>query len=451
MPHAVRWLALLTCLPLLPGCGEEDFPEGVMELTSGLETDPWDGVARTEVSRVSSDGTVTELIEAPGVVESFKLGKSGVGSYRIEGFDADGDLRVSGASMPMAAAGLAARTIPLLVGTAGEFARPTLLEHVPGASPRLAPFGDRWVLVVGAGAADDGRVETDLFDVGFWRALSDPPRLPCPGDPCRVESLSVTQDNYAILIGPGGAKWFDLELQGFDDLVLPEGTSPEELSGGDVIQRPDGGAYLVAGTRKGEPSAAVLEIEPDGFLVRRDMLVPRQGAAAAWVDGRGLVVIGGSESGAGVELLPDGASAFVSLPFPSDPTYGAALAVHDSSRIERLGGISLADGLHQPSVMYELGCGSDCEATPSGDALELEAVQAHVLPETDSTIFIGTDSFGISRCYSHTPEGLLELPALRDERRWASAIVLATGQLGVFGGVDSEDSAVVSVETLLQL
>ena len=108
-----------------------------------------------------------------------------------------------------------------------------------------------------------------------------------------------------------------------------------ESNGGRSIVASDGSVYVVGATRGDPPTAAVVHVAADGVLTSATLSAARRGAAAAWVEGRGLVVVAGNASAAGVELLADGAKAFVPLAFTADATVGAAVVALDGSRADQ--------------------------------------------------------------------------------------------------------------------
>ncbi len=79
--------------------------------------------------------------------------------------------------------------------------------------------------------------------------------------------------------------------------TLPPGmTNWSDVAGGRTINASTGAVYVVGPTRNTSVSSYVLELGTDGNMNARTLSVPRQAAAATYVQGQGLLVVGGGNA-----------------------------------------------------------------------------------------------------------------------------------------------------------
>jgi hypothetical protein len=439
----VAWLALATL-----GCGSEELaPPGRLALTVGQEPDTWSrspAPVTVEVERIREDGTREHLETLAAPAEHVSLGRGRVGSYEVRGLDDSAAARVFGRSLLIEPDGFAGATLPLFVGRSGSFARPPgALLHPPGAGFKAAVLARRYALV--AGSTPDGFVQTDGYDLGVWAPLASSPRLSCPADPCRFLSLAIVAETLALGVGDSWGIWFDLISQESGDAPLPTGLAGyADVAGGATLMAPDGSAYIVGATRADDPTAAVLEIAADGTLTALSLTSARAGAAAVWVVGRGLVVAGGSDTGAGIELLAEGSGAFVPLSYPADATAGAALVPIDSASALRVGGRNAAGGAAETAFLA-LGCGSACAAEPRGAPVALDEASGFSF-DGGLGLVVGRASGGETAAFRIDGEGAAEPVPLREPRTGATALRLPTSHVAVVGGVLGDGSPATSIE-----
>lgn len=431
-------------------CGEELLDPGRAKLDPGHEPDPWTeapAATRGLVEKEASDGTRTVVLEAPAPIDSFSLGEGGVGRFVVTGFAEDDTPVVRARSLLLSPAGLASTSLPLFVSRTARFARPPgELITDQGERPAAAVVGGRYLLTAGGQAGD--RVALDGYDLGAWRPLAPQPSLGCPSPPCRVSSLAVVADSAALAIGDGWAIWFDLAEGTSGDVALPDGLgSWADVAGGTTIEAPSGEAYVVGGTRSGTASHSVVKLAADGAVTALSLVADRAGAAATWIDGRGLVVVGGGDTvAAGAELLPDGAKAFTTLPYPPDATTGAALLARDGSHLVRLGGRDASGPA--PSVELNLACGANCQPSPAFAPVSLDRARAFRLG-TDRALVLGDDDGGnVAAVVVDAADS--EPRALRDPRRAATFVALPTGHVGVVGGRTPDGSPARTLELYLE-
>ena len=452
MPSGVKRWPLLVGLgcAALSGCSAESLPEGELALTSGQESDVWSlepAVERVEVTKILSDGRRQPRSELSAPVTRLSLGRADPGAFELRGFAGDGSLAVGGRTLPLDPAGLAGLELPLCISRANHFARPP--GQLASAQPERPPavvIGGRHLLLLGGRRGD--LVEPAGYDLGLWKPHPAAAAIGCPAPPCRFESVALAPPSRVLAIAADWAIWFDADALTSGTVPLPAGlASFAEVSGGRTVVAPSGEAYVVGGSRaQGEPTTAVLELRPDGSVVARHLAVARRGAAAGWIPGRGLVVVGGSAEGAGAELLPEGAEAFTPLPYAPDETTGAALAPDGTARALRLGGRQ-PDGAFAASVVVDLGCGAECALTEAGAPVEFGSAQAFAAGE--QLVVVGDDADGQTRALRWAPASVEPL-LLREARLGATALTLPTGHVAIAGGTSPDGQSVGSIELLFQ-
>lgn len=415
-----------------------------MWLTSGHEPDPWSASpapVRALVQKESAAGELRELASPTPPVTGFSLGRGGAGRFVVTGFDAADVPRVRARSLLLEPAGFAGGSLPLFVSRTGSFARPPgELPSELGTAPVATVVAARHLLLARGSAAG---LALDGYDLAAWQPVEPPPALDCGAASCEPRSLGVVQGSLVLAVGDGWGFWFDPIVGDSGKVDPPDGLSSfAEVAGGAAVPAPDGSVFIVGGTRAGAPSASVLVIAADGALSHLALASPRKGAAATWVEGRGLVVVGGGDaSAAGAELLADGAKAFTPLPQPPDPTEGAAIVALDSSRLLRLGG--RLSGGPAPSVELSLGCAASCQPKPAGDALALSPAWA--FPRASGVLVVGSDEAGETRVLRFEG-GKAAGVELREPRSGATPALLPTGHVGLAGGVLAGGGAARTLE-----
>ncbi|MEB2324717.1 MAG: hypothetical protein OZ921_19535 [Sorangiineae bacterium] len=434
---------------LLLACSPEDITPGALALTLGHETDTWSltpAPVRVELRKLLADGTRVELGRAPAPIARVSLGEGADGVFEVAGLDADDARRVTGRSVALSPAGLAGMVLPLFVGRADRFSRPPgELSSARGERPRVAVVGGRHFLV--AEAAADGGITLDGYDFGVFAPHRAYPPLTCPSEPCAPRSLAVVDATLAVVIGDDFGLTLDTASGATSSFAPPDGlASCAELAGARAVERGDGSACLVGATRDAPPSSAVLCVSADGEPTVLRLATPRAGAAATWLAGRGLVVAGGSASGPGAELLADGATAFASLPFPPDPTRGAALAPLDADSALRLGGRDDA-GEPAPTVRLALGCANDCQAEAASPDLALDRAEAFGF-DGGVIIVVGDGPDGLSAAFRRDDASATPLP-LREPRRGATASRTPTGAVALVGGAHPDGTPATTLELVL--
>jgi hypothetical protein len=447
----MRKLACLALLTWLTACADDPLPPGRILLTSGHEASVWSqspAVKKIQVIELTGEGEREEYSELPvpakGDSAVFDLPDAKVASYEVRGVDAGGEVRVLGRSWPYDSGALAGFTYGLYVGRVGAFGRPPgELAAGQGSNTPVAMLGGRFLISLGAQKASS--VPLDGYDFGAW-APNTQESLPCPAEPCKARSLAVAGGTILVAIGDKWAVTNDYgfsSTSGASELGVPPGIDAwSEVAGGATVVDPDGNAYVVGGTREEEAANAVVRIAADGAVTVHQLLTARAGASAAWVPERGLLVVGGAESGAGAELLPEGASKFVALDYASDATTGAALVVYDERQVLRVGGQRGTEPAR--TALLDAACSKDCALAPYAEPAGLVRASAFDLPE-GGVLAIGSDSEGTTLARRLDDTGWTDL-ALRERRRGASAVRTVLGHIVVVGGVDTSGTALGTIE-----
>ncbi len=416
-------------------CGKT--PTGTLALTTGGEGDALTRAPAPTallVDLVGTDGKAQPLgrIELPATTVTLPdQPTSATGAVRVTGKDASGTVRVIGQSLPVQFSGLTDGTLTIFLQRVGELAR------MPGAlvdarqAPLLAIVGGRYVLV--AGGTDSGTARTtQIYDLLSWAPFANPPTLP------RIPRSLVAQGARALAIDDEGASLLDLTDGSFSTVSPPSGGTFAEVAGGTTTYAPDGSAYVVGATRgTGAPSARVFKVDADGTLSFLALSAPRVGARAAWVEGRGLYVGGGSATAAGGEVIATGATAASPLALPPDATTGAGAVAIDGTHVLVAGGL---DAGADPGVrLFDLACSASCgpSAWPS---LASPLTHATVLGlPAGAVLIVGEDATGASRVTRADPKIATEIP-LKIPRNYARGIVLPTGEVAIAGGANVLES-----------
>jgi hypothetical protein len=394
--------------------------ESSIQLVTGEEVDV---VSRTPqvveilVEKVSLEGARTELARAKLFSPSLDLGsmvQREVGALSITGLDAAGVAVVRGDSLFLQWGALEHMTLEVFVQRTREFAR---LPRGPsvGSSERTAILASRYVLTT---AGD----QASLYDLLRLTTLA-PRTLP------RVPRSLVTGGTSALLLDQHGASLIDLGTGAVSSFDAPSGGAFAEAAGGRTIPSPDGTQFVVGATRTdGGASARILIVDPSGRTTFASLNTAREGACAAYVEGRGLVVFGGSSGPEPIEVLAPGATTAAVLAQTSTAPRGCSATPLDGAHVAIAGGIAS----DSPVAVVDLGCTGTCPPTPWRGAIPL--VQAESLALGPEAIFlVGEDSSGVTRAFRASPAELREIP-LRTPRRGGRLLRSPTGSLLVVGG-----------------
>jgi hypothetical protein len=404
----------LVAVAAFSGCAGD--PEGTVSITTGEETDAFSRApAPTSLvaEAVALDRSRRELARAALPTDSFSLGdlpRSDVGAIAVTALDAAGRPVLRGETLYVQWGALESAGLEVFVQRTGELARVPRGPAAIDAVHATVAVG-RYLLATNGSA-------TILYDLLNLRALDAPPSFPRP-----ARSL-VTFDTTALLVDEQGATAFDLQTRREGNVEAPAGATFGEIAGGATIRASEGRQLVVGATRlEGGPSARLLELAADGKLTAATLANAREGACATWVEGRGLVVYGGSESAPGGEVLAPGATQSAALPFPSDPIRGCGAAALDGSHVLVVG---------EQARVLDLACAANCEPALWPGALGLVRAEAFTLAP-DAALVLGDDVTGASRVFRASASGVTEIP-LKTPRRGARLVPLPQDGIVMIAG-----------------
>jgi hypothetical protein len=425
MRRALAVVALLACCAA-GACSST--PTATFTLTTGDEAD---ALTRSPapttliVQALDANGNAQELARTALPTDELSLGdksRTDVGALRVLAVDATGKTLLRGETLYVQFGALENSPLDVFLQRTGELARMPS-STVALDAPRLGLTVARYVV-----AASGTNIA--LYDLLRLTPLTGLAPLPRP-----ARSL-VTFGTAAIVIDEAGATTVDLSTNSASDLAPPTGVTFAEIAGGSTVTVPDGSAYVVGGTRTtGGPSARVLVFGKDGTLGFATLAVPREGACATWLEGRGLVIIGGNATEAGVELLAPGQAQSTKLAYAPDGVKGCGASSLDASHVLVAGGAgSPVDvGGAAPARVIDLACGAGCVPAVWPGAMPL--VRAESFARAPGTALIaGDDATGASRVFRATAEGTTEI-AVKAPRRNARLIALPiAGTAAIVGG-----------------
>lgn len=441
---------LFLCAALGGGCSTTP-PNVHLDLTVGLETDAFSRdpkVVSILVQGLAPDGSVAVTATAtPGGTFDFgDVDNTDQLTFEVTGTDAQGQTVMRGRSLGAIPLDSVTGTLPVFVQRVNEWARPPgalAQTHVGG----VASTGAERYLVLGGGTSDKPD-QADLYDLFALGGVT-------VGGIVRPPETLVPRGTAVLFTDAKGATSIDLGTGVATDVTTPTGLASYSLvAGGQSIDSSDGRTFVVGGTRQsGAPTKSVLVAAADGTLTSLELIEARSGAAAVWVEGVGLVVAGGSATGAGVEVLGPAATAFRAQgDFPPDPTAGAGAVIDGANGVTLIGG-TLVGGAPAPIRRIDATCVNACLATVitgSDPSVGLTAVRAYTLGG-ERFIVVGdtideapeTKTFVLQLGKSAT-----ELP-LREPRRGAAVVPAPNGTLAILGGTRVLDAKpALSVELL---
>jgi hypothetical protein len=427
----MRWLVPLACAASSLGAsvaGCSDTPTALLTITTGEETDAFSRApvpTTLIVEGLDIDGKAQELARTSLPTDDLSLGdksRTDVGAIRVRAVDGAGNVLLKGETLYVQFGALENAPLEVFAQRTGELARLPRSAAAPGA-PRLGITVARYVVAASG-------TDLSLYDLLLLKPVVGLPALPRP-----ARSL-VTFGTAAIVIDEQGASTVDLSTGTSSDLPAPPGGTFAEIAGGATVTLADGSAYVVGGTRtSGGPSQRVLVISSAGVTSFATLAAPREGACATWVDGRGLVVVGGGDAKApGAELLVNAAQA-TPLPYPADLVKRCGAATLDASHVIVAGGAGSPADVEgvAPARVLDLACTTDCKPVVWSGVLPLVRSEVFALSPT-AVLIAGDDASGASRMFRATSEGTREI-ALRVPRRDARLVALPIkGTVALVGG-----------------
>lgn len=446
----VAVLGLAPAAPLLGSCNPT--ASGTIQLLTGGETDTFTQSpvpAQIVVKADDGSGTLTTLATASYPTDSIDLGnqdENAVATLDVQALDASGNELIFGASVPLQYGALDGLTLPIFVQRVGQNARlPNPMTDAREA-PALAILSDRF-LIVGGGSDPALGATSEVYDFAQFGLIGSPPTL--PRTPLSMPLLGTV----GLLIDATAGTYYDFSQDLSSDATPPSGYAFADVAGGQSLYDSNGVVYVVGATRAtGAPTAAVLKIDPNdtsnasyplGNMTWLTLTTPRLGAAAAWTDTHGLVVSGGSTTGAGVEVVAPNETAGAALQFPADPSTGAGMTKLDATHVLLAGGVK-PDGTDPGVRALDLGCASSCGSSPSTvvwGTLPVAVAGAAVFDIDGARAFaVGNEpSSGTTHTFMLTSTGATEVPTKVPHKN-AAAIRSPVGSVLVYGGANEVES-----------
>jgi hypothetical protein len=439
---------LVTAIVPLAGCGA---PAAVhVEVTRGKEADAFTAdphVTVLETAVIGLDGSVLlRATAAPG--GSFDLGEipDNVPIHvEVTGKSQTGAVVLRGRSLTLDLSGGKGGSIPVFVERLNRWARPPggLLKSHVGAPAGV--LNEQVVFVAGGEGRPSGFDGYDLFGLGGGQ-----------GSVPRVPETIFSFGSEIVFLDPTGAT--SVTAFGESGIAAPAGITFTELSGGKAVETSDGRVFVVGATRSGKataPTGTVLVIGADGTVSAASLLTPRAGASAIWVPKVGLVVAGGSASGAGVEVLAEGQMAFAAQGYEALPVVGAAAALTPEGGMVLLGGVE-GGAPGKTRLLSPICVTAACSATVVTGASLPEALDGSAAFALGGRRFIVVGERAASADHpAATLSFLVDLGkgsvtelGLREPRRGASVIPTPTGGLALLGGAHADGTPALSVELL---
>jgi len=440
-----RHLVALALLAL-PACSTQD--QATLTLSVGGESDaltrapaPTKLVVDTIDTQTGATTNLATVDLPAGTIDLGNRDPNPVVRVRANGVDATGRVLVTGMSTPLQLGALSGTSFPIFIARTSEFARMPVDLGDSREAPILGSVLGRYVLATGGAnlAASTSAASTQIYDLAVLGPYSNPPKLP------RTPTSVAAVGSSVLLIDDAGASWFALSDSSSQAAVAPSGGTFAEVSGGSTVVAPDGSMYVVGGTRPvakpPTPTVRILKVAADGTLSFLSLTTARAGASATWVTGRGVVVAGGSSTGAGVELIDSLSTVATSLGYPPDATVGAGAAGLDGSHVLLGGGVD-ASGQPAPVRVIDLGCTSSTCTASTWDAaalpVSLGKAQAFDLA-TDTGLIVGDDGTGLSHAVRVTAKGATEI-AFKIPRHGARGIRVNPPAITFVGGAATVES-----------
>ncbi|MGC4070035.1 MAG: hypothetical protein QM784_36345 [Polyangiaceae bacterium] len=425
-------------------CSSTKYPNAMLTFTQGQEDDTFDGVEEFEIRRVHGEKS-EKLLRAKELPESIDLGKTGVYQYVGIGFDADGNRIAEGRTLYASPGDLVGAEIPMFFARTDRATRPSgAFALSPKQNPLAAVFGDSHVWLFDDSSEDT--METDTYTISYWEQSTPPTAyesIACTKVPCNLRNLMVVGSVNAVVIAEKWAFFISGTNQWGSKYELPDDLDAwTDVTGGRVLPGGNSSAILFGPTRLDEATDKILALDGYASPTVFSLKTKRAGAAVAFEDGVGMVLVGGSAEGAGVEQMRSDDDAFVELPYPADPVVGAALVVEDETHLLRMGGLT-PDGTAAPTVRIDLECTENCAYEPVADLnVELRTAQSYFDPITSHTLVVGEDADGVTEVYRYFDGQMITVEIPTEQKRvHALALELPNQQLGLIGGTEPGDES----------
>jgi hypothetical protein len=448
LPLIERVLAaggLAGLLSLLGCTSNVDATPGSLAVLTGQETDTWtlDPTPSRAVLELVGANRTTLATATPPVTEiSLGVGDppEASASFELTAFDTNDQAVIRGTSVPYSIVTFESAFPSLFAARTGGFSRAPGNLVFGYRHPLAEIVSHAYLLVAGGEPTDSAGVAIDVYDMANWVVAPKQSWLP------RAPKSWAVAGSSLLVIDDAGAIWVDLPTGTSSAATLPSGLDFADLVGGDVILGAKDERYIIGATRtSGAPSDRALRLDTDGTLRALTLNTPRLGAAAANIDGQ-IVIVGGSDTGAGGEVLNADQTAFKELPFAADATVGAALAKLTTDTAILVGGTDPSSGARSPIRTLDLTCTDSCSATPLAK-LDFDYDRARAFYLSDNRLLVaGESSDGQSHAFTLDKTIGFELTeqALRNPRTEASFVKAPNGQLGFVGGDNLADGSPIT-------
>jgi len=375
------------------------------------------------VEAIGLDNVATEIARTSLPTDTLSLGDRGrtdIAALRVTAKDAAGTTLLRGESLFFQYGALENASFEVFVQRTGELAR---LPRAPAAldNPVTVLSLQRYILLASGSS-------TFLYDLLLLKTLGISPTFKRP-----AKSL-VTYESVAYVIDEQGATTIDLTNDVSVENDVPSGGTFADVAGGATIQAEDGSSYVVGGTRAaGDATTRVLKVDKDGKATFSNLVTPRVGACATWVQGRGLLVYGGSPNGPAAELLAADAPSAQALPFPTDPITGCGASTLTPQHVVIAGGTAAGVIAKRAPLVFDLACAKDCVGIPWPNEIALGRASVATL-NPEAALVVGDEANGESRAFRVSSKDQRPIP-LKVARKGAKVIALPTrGQFAIVGG-----------------
>jgi len=440
LERALAASSLLGLLALLGCTSNVDATPGSLAVLTGQETDTWTlepTPERAVLELVGSNRTTLATPTPPVTQISLGTGDpaESSASFELTAFDANDQAVIRGTSVPYSIVTFESAFPSLFAARTGGFSRAPGNLNFGYRHPLVEIVSHAYLLVAGGEATDSAGVAIDVYDMANWVVAPKQSWLP------RAPKSWAVAGSSLLVIDDAGAIWVDLPTGESSAATLPSGLDFADLVGGDVIVGAKNERYIVGATRRsGAPSDRVLRLDTDGTLRALTLNTARLGAAAANLDGQ-IVIAGGSDTGAGAEVLNADQTAFKELPLAADATQGAALSKLTSDTAILVGGTDPSSGARSPIRTLDLTCADSCSPTPLAQ-VDFDFDRARAFYLSDNRLLVaGESSDGQSHAFTLDKTIGFELTeqALRNPRSEASVVTAPNGQIGLIGGSSLSD------------
>lgn len=420
---------------LLAGCTSTPAPlDGALFLVSGQETDTWTASPAPQTVEVDLVGTMrTQLASVAAPADSVDLGAGQpaetVAKFDVTGYDASGAAVVHGNSVTYSIASFAYAEPVTFVGRTNGISRGPgnlLFEY---RHPLVETVGHAYSIISGGDLGNANAPALDIYDMVNWIVAPQQTWLTAEPKSWAVSGLTL------LVLNSSGGTAIDLSTYAATQATPPAGLDFASVVGGKTVAAADDTRYIVGATRAtGDATDGVLRINTDGTFTALTLTAPRRGAAAGIVNGQ-LVVVGGSDTASGAEILNAAGNGFVALDYPADAAQGAALTQLDSTTALVAGG-SDASGTLGALRTLDVTCSKSCAVTPLAD-LDFAFPTAQAVSLADNQLLVtGEDADGQTHLFTLVKTSdfaLTEVP-LRIPRSAATLALFPNGQAGIVGG-----------------